>query len=65
MCNQIRHVSPRFFYLRFTRRPCPNYLVNVNNMLIQNGIACIDVSEKIDSEAQLSHFLETFEGYAT
>ena len=33
-------------------------------MLIQNRIAFIDVSEKIDLAKQLRHFLQSYENYA-
>ena len=52
-----------FYHLKFTQRPCLYNLENVNNMLIQNGIARIDGSEKIDLVKQLRHFLEIFKSF--
>ena len=52
------------YHLRFTQRPYLNHLGNVDNMLIQIRIACVDVSEKIDLGRQLRHFFEIFENNA-
>ena len=66
-CNMQRDTS---CYLRLRRhqqfnyRLCLNWLGNVNNMLIQNRINDIDISEMIDLGRQLRHFLGNFGGYA-
>ena len=46
------------------KHPCPNRLGNVNNMLIQNRIADIGLSEKIDLARQLRHFLDNLGSYS-
>jgi len=51
-------------FRQFAQRPCLHRLGIVINMLIQNRIAGVNISEKIDLGWQLRHFRKNLGSYA-